>query len=197
MMSPPHPPATSAAHEQVLFLGPISFDSFSIQGQIAPPAPVLPISFTHHRVRELPKNAVRQRWYYDTAYGGQGFTSPEILNNDFGLHALPFGSPMPQDVDKLAVLALNGTVDLVNQAVGIVVDCPVYRANLWLLSDKAEFQERPILIELASNGIAAHPQRTHSLIGRKAFFGTGIEIRLDHRQPLPQLTVWVPRYLVE
>jgi hypothetical protein len=177
--------------DRVLFIESLPFRDYQLNNSTVYPAPHLPIFLTHHEVVDFP--AVRpapEFWKFDTGYGGQALYSPTRMSEKFQLRI------SGTEAGQHAVLQLNDEVTLETEGIGKVQSCGIYLANLWLYSNRAEYSARPLLIPLAANGIALLPGRDRGLIGRKAFHGSGIEIKLDYEQPIPTLSVWVPRTLI-
>lgn len=157
--------------------------------------PQLPVRLTHHKARRLPPGVEPSYWAFDSCYAGQALSSPAALLAEFGLIAARVGDLLPPDQADRTLIP-NDSKDLYSEGIGLVEGVPIYRARLWLVSDRPEYADRPYPIDLSNAGVAGLPGRTRSLVGRGAFIGTGVEVRLAFDRPAPTLSVWVPEDLI-
>ncbi len=152
---------------------------------------LLPIFVTHPSV-QIPPHPNENNyfdWILDTCYSGQAITSPLLLASRYRIQAKQIGTLIKSDKNEYLPAQFE-TLRMKTDGVGEASGIPLFRATLWLASNRPEFRDSPWPISLTH--LAAQADRKRSLIGREALLGTGLKIELHFADEQPSVSVWVP-----
>jgi hypothetical protein len=158
--------------------------------------PVIPIVVTHHNIKSLDRKSYKMvhNWAFDTCCEAELITSPEFLGDQYNLAAAPFGSRMETHSNKTNLVP-NGFSRIEAQSFGSIEEIPIFRANVWIISNRKELQDRALKLS-PGRGITVQPNRQRHLVGRNLLIGKKIKMLIDFDADDPALTVWVPPSLL-